>query len=352
MTRGALDVAPIVAIALVCAAGTAHAEPSIWARAKNPRVASEAEAIAKTDRAVSRDYSLSRTAMTFRRATLLRRTLSSLRRAKAPSSKNPQLRYRLAQVYYRLHDVDPNLKHIEAATEHYEFVVAAPDVPRTMRARALMSLAICHARLGRHGDEVAAYNHAIAIQPDPISHAVLLANQAEGLMARGRIVPAVRGYRASLRATPSPLMIESGVTTMWGLAVALDRSGDLDRALENVRRARSYDPGDVRINGPGWFYVPSYDEHWYEALGHWQIARDAKAPHVKREAYDAAIASWRAFVGSARTDDPWLRIADFRLTQCEDEKRRALERLELDQDPTRRKKPSFQPPHKNPTIFF
>jgi tetratricopeptide (TPR) repeat protein len=318
-----------VAAALVGWGSIAHAKPNVWARAANPHLAREADAVETADQAISRDYSLGRTSTAARRKILLRNTLAKLRRVKADKSTNMKLRYRLAQVHYRLFDVDRDLKHIQRATKHFELVASSKDVPRSQRAQALMSLAICYARLGRHSDEIFAYSEAIALQADPISHAVLLANQAEGFMARGHIVAAVHGYRSSLRATPSPLMIDSGVTTMWGLAVALDRSGDLNSALENIRRARSYDPGDLRIHGDHWFYVPSYDRHWYESLGHWQIARDLKNPDVKRRAYDAAIASWRAFTDKADPKDPWVAIAAFRTTQCEAERMEAMARAEL-----------------------
>lgn len=335
------------ALAVAFAVTPAHAKPSVWARAKNPRLAREHDAITAADDAVSRDLSLSRLPTSFRRALLLKKTLKTLRDQNAATSKNTELRYRLAQVHYRLFEVEADLAHIEAATEHFEHVVAAGTLPSSERARALMSLAICYARLERHADEIEAYSQAIALQADPISHSVLLANQAEGLMARGRITAAVRGYHASLRATPSALMLDSGVTTMWGLAVALDRSGDLEGALENIRRARSYDPGDMRINGSHWFYVPAYDQHWYEALGHWQIARDAKNPDVKRQAYEAAIRSWRAFTERARLRDPWLAIADFRTGQCEKERIEAMARAARQ----RNEKPAGPPTPKDPTLW-
>jgi tetratricopeptide (TPR) repeat protein len=311
----------------VTQARPSFAEPSLWARAANPQRAREADAKKRADKAISRDYSLSRKGLSFRRGLLLRRALSDLEQVGADESLDPDVRFRVAQVSYRLFDVDTDIQHIRTATEHFEFVVSARNVPASQRARALMSLAICYARLTRHHDEVEAYNRAIALQPDPLSHAVLLANQAEGLMARGRITAAVRGYRASLRATPTVMMLDSGVTTLWGLAVALDRSGDLDSALEKIRTARKYDPGDMRINGSHWFYVPAYDEHWYEALGHWQIARDAEDADVKRVAYDSAMASWQLFLNKAKTEDPWLRIADFRINQCQKERKKALDRL-------------------------
>ncbi len=330
--------APLLFVATPPLATPVQAKPSLWARARDPELARQHDAIKAADRALSQDYTLSRTPSAFRRGAMLRKTQKMLARANAVAATNAELRYRLAQVHYRLFDMEDDLGHIEAAAEHFEYVALDPRMPQMDRARALMSLAICYARLGRHEDEIEAYNRAIALQPDPISHAVLLANQAEGYMARGRIIAALHGYRQSLEATPSPFMIDSGVTTMWGLAVALDRSGDLGAAIENVRRARSYDPGDRLINGSHWFYVPPYDRYWYEALGHWQIARDAKDPAVVRLAYTEAIRSWRTFTEMASATDPWLAIAGFRTQQCEKELLEAMARLaktHVDTEPKR-----------------
>jgi tetratricopeptide (TPR) repeat protein len=256
---------------------------------------------------------------TFRRSLVLKRALRALERVRAARSRNAVLRERLAQIYHRLYDVEREEEYLEGAATHFEFVASVESAPVTTRALALSSLAICYARLGKHDAEIDVYDRAIALQPDPIAHSILLANQAEAYMARGDIIAAVRGYRSSLRATPSALMIDSGVTTMWGLAVALDRSGDLDGGLELVRRARSYDPGDLRIHSSSWFYVPEYDEHWYEALGQWQIARDAKDADVAVLAYRGAAQSWRSFIERARADDPWLAIAEHRQRQCDKE---------------------------------
>jgi tetratricopeptide (TPR) repeat protein len=206
--------------------------------------------------------------------------------------------------------------------------VARSHAAVTLRARALNSLAIGYARLGMHQQEIDAYDRAIVLQPDPQAHAILLANQAEAFMALGSIIRAVRGYKASLGATPGALMIDSGVTTLWGLAVSLDRSGDLDGALERIRTARSYDPVDARINGPNWFYVPEHDEDWYAALGHWQRARHAKGEgDLMAESYRDALASWRSFIERAPMSDPWLPLASRRLQQCERERDERLGRL-------------------------
>src|SRR5690606_13296059 len=109
-------------------------------------------------------------------------------------------------------------------------------------ADALRALAICYARLGRHDEEIAAYAEALVIEPHADVRAVLLANRAEAFMVRGDILSAVRGYRQSLQEAPGS---DAAPTTLWGLAVALDRSGDFSGALERIALARTYDAIDA-----------------------------------------------------------------------------------------------------------
>src|SRR5262249_6232058 len=126
------------------------------------------------------------------------------------------------------------------------------------------------------------------------------------------------------------MMFGTGPTTLWGLGVALDRSGDLDSGLDAIRLARTYDAKDERINGPGWFYMPDYDRHWYEALGYWQVARKADAPlSVRVDAYARASASWDEYLARAAHDAPgdhWLPLARVRAKQCEKERAAFLRR--------------------------
>lgn len=321
-----LSVGRGLALSIVLMTQTASADTTVWTRAANPSTFARDQLMAKVDALMNEYIHLRQTPTAFRRAMVLGRARRLLEQAEAASSDDVMLRLRLAQVYYRLYDVEGDPSRLDQAIAHYQKAVEAP-LPRITKARILNSLAICLARLGRHDQEVAVYDAAIATEPDPEAQAVLRANQAEGHMAQGHILEAIAGYRAALAATPSALMIESGVTTMWGLAVALDRSGDLDRALEHVERARSYDPFDRRINGSGWFYVPPYDEDWYAALGHWQQARLPEESEEDRlAAYDAAIAAWRSYTSRAPMSDRWLPLASVRLRACEKERERFRDR--------------------------
>jgi len=322
----------VLVIALLLS-GAADAQPSVWKQAARRELRPQTQALAKIDRLLAEEFHLFLELPTsFRRGLLLARARKMLENIGAARSQDPAIRFRLGQVYYKLYNFERDEKLLQMSAQHLAFV-GRSNGPRSMRSEAFSDLAICYARLGRHREEVEAYTQALLIEPHSKDRAVLLANRAEGLMVQGDITGAVRGYRASLKETPSERMPFGPVTTMWGLGVALDRSGDLEGALEQIRTARSHDPGDELIHSDSWFYVPAYDESWYSALGHWQAARAAENQEIRLEAYRSAIGFWRAYIERAPSSDHWVALANLRLKQCE----RELESV-LRQPP--RKKPN------------
>jgi tetratricopeptide (TPR) repeat protein len=316
---------------------TASADTSVWTRAAKPSTRSDEVLLARVDGMMNdlRQLQAAHRPTTFRQTMLLRRVRRTLEQAGAASSPSVTLRMRLATVYQLLYPIEGDPERLVQAATHLEWASHRP-LPALTKAGVLNSLAICFARLGRHAPETEAYDRAIALQPDPEMHSMLMANKAEGQMAQGAITRAIQAYRAALATTPSFRMMDSGTTTMWGLAVALDRSGDLEAALEQIGRARSYDPIDQFINGPNWFYVPPYDEDWYAALGHWQRARShnpSKANDLgeRVQGYDAAIAAWRSYMNRAPLSDRWLPLAALRLRVCEQERLRLRDRVSKDE---------------------
>jgi tetratricopeptide (TPR) repeat protein len=208
------------------------------------------------------------------------------------------------------------------AIEALEGLATSPHVPTTLRSDALGDLAIAYARADRVEEEIAAYEAAIALEPHAVSRATMLANQAEAFMVAGDVARAVVGYRASLGELTSRELPSVGPTTHWSLGVALDRTGDLDEALGEIARARAYDPLDLHLRSPGWFFVPPYDEHWYEALGHWLVGRRADELERRRDAYERAERAWVAYLASAPPDGAYVPIARARLTTLRAERTR------------------------------
>ena len=192
-------------------------------------------------------------------------------------------------------------------------------------------LAVSYGHLARRDAEIDAYVNALSLEPDPVWRSVLLTNRAEALMAIGQLTAAVDGYRAALSSL-SQLEMRAGVTTLWGLAVALDRSGDLDEAMSSIRLARAYDPADTQIrNRDVWTFDPEHDEHWYTALGYWSAARYAELGAARAEWYGRAVTSWEEYIAAAPTDDRYLELARVRLKQCQKERDATQKRFK---DPT------------------
>ena len=324
-----LPLAVTISLSLLCADREARSEPSVWAEAADPKLERRTKTLRHTERLVGRARRAGRMGALSDapRSLLLRDALQRLTQADAATSDDPRLRHQLARALYGLFDTDGDEGHLRAAVGHLRMVAEA-NAPVTVRAEALNDLAMCHARLGRHPREINAYDRALELEPHAESQAILLANQAEGYMAQGHISRAVSGYRASIAVTPAYALHRIAVTTWWGYAVALDRSGNLTGALEQIAKARSYDPEDLSLQSDSWVYLPDYDEHWYRALGHWQRARVTKEPSARLRSYEQALLSWSAYQRRATLPDPWAALAELRQRQCRAEHRRALARSE------------------------
>ena len=315
--RSAILFLAVSSVLLVGAPHEASAEPSVWARARDPVLARNAAAIADADALLYKDRDLLRmeraAGVLFHNKSSVEEARRILESAGAATSSDPMMRYRLAEV---MNDLGEH----EGASKHYEAALKSPSLAAPLRASGLTELAICYARQGRHEDEIKAYTDALALEPIGPLRAMILANRAEAYMVLGDIIKAIEGYRASLSALLAIEMPSFGTTTLWGLGVALDRSGDLESGLQSIEIARQYDPLDRLITGPGWFYVPEYDSAWYAALGHWAYARKASLSMDRMNGYVRSIAAWESYIERAPETDRWRALAKVRLRACQAER--------------------------------
>jgi tetratricopeptide (TPR) repeat protein len=324
--RGSLAALALAATAALTPA-TAAAGGSVWDRARHPESELRRELVAEAQvherKATQILFGRQRDPDRADGSAHLAIAATLLEEAGAATSRDLFLRYRLASVYSLRQEPKKALALLESITR------AEPPAP--LRATAFADLAVTYAHLGRIDDEIRAYGEALRVQPVAHERSRLYANRAEAYMLRGDITAAVAGYRDALALLSADhMMFGTGPTTLWGLAVALDRSGDLDSGVDAVRVARAYDAKDKQLNGPGWFFLPEYDRHWYEALGHWQVARKAEAlTSVRVDAYGRALASWDEYVAAATADDRWLPLARVRRKQCEKEQAAFLRRPPL-----------------------
>ncbi|MEI9950969.1 MAG: hypothetical protein WDO74_18830 [Pseudomonadota bacterium] len=179
----------------------------------------------------------------------------------------------------------------------------APNSP--LAARGLSDLAIAAAKIGDRQAEHAAYLRALELTWDGDSRANLLANLAESDMALGDLSRAVRGYQRALSSSQQPELVAGAY---FGLAVALDRAGDLPSALDAAKRAisvqlppRLFPAGSV-LDLPNVFFLPSYEVHYYKALGAMAAAQLAKDNLGRRDALADASEQWRRYLLHAELD--------------------------------------------------
>ena len=109
----------------------------------------------------------------------------------------------------------------------------------------------------------------------------------------------------------------------WGLAVALDRSGDHSGAIRAATTALTYDPNAKELNGPSVFFVPDYDRFWYRALGAMARATAANEPELRALWWDRATLLWQQYLDAASVDNRWVPIARLRHAFCEQATREA-----------------------------
>jgi tetratricopeptide (TPR) repeat protein len=179
----------------------------------------------------------------------------------------------------------------------------APNSP--LAARGLSDLAIAAAKMGDREAEHAAYLRALELTWEPDSRGNLLANLAESEMALGDLNRAVRGYRRALSTSQQPELVAGAY---FGLAVALDRSGDLPSALEAAKRAISVQlpptlfAADSVLDLPNVFFTPSYEIHYYKALGALASAELAKDDQARSDALAEAVEQWTRYLVPAEAD--------------------------------------------------
>jgi len=291
----------------VFAASSAHAAPSIWQRAREPRLATQQTILARIERLLGAlglpefDAELSAGAIALTQ--LSHADWPCLARRGAPSDVSspevvlePRLEYLIGGAL-----LDSQAGREQEARCMLERALRdAPNSP--LAARGLSDLAIAAAKLGDREAEHAAYLRALELTWQPDSRANLLANLAESDMALGDLSRAVRGYRKALATSQQPELVAGAY---FGLAVALDRSGDLPSALDAAKRAISvqlpptlFAAGGV-LDLPNVFFTPSYEIHYYKALGAMAAAQLANDDRARGDALSEAAEQWTHYLEEA-----------------------------------------------------
>lgn len=282
---------------LVCT-GVQGAEPGVWDVAREPRLVQDVAAFRDAQRVFLQSTSGD---LNSERLHLVK-AKQRLDRVDAASSPDARVRFFYGRVLSGLGHSERAARVIESALK------MAPNHPAA--ADAWFTLAVCHARLGRPDDEQKAYERALMRQTSPRQRSTILSNMAESAMARGRADDATKLFERAIS------IASDNVLAKWGIAVALDRSGDVHGALQHAAYALSQDPDGAELDGPTVFFEPAYERHWYHALRAMVYGEDAKNPEQQLVWFELAEKKWMDYLQEALPFDPWLDVARARHARC------------------------------------
>jgi len=234
----------------------------------------------------------------------LRNALEMLEEAHADTAPDVRLRFDLGEVLYELKD-----DYARCARALASAVSEAPDHP--MATHAYLMLGICYAKLQEPAKEALCYEEYLRRDSSTQGRALAFSNRAEAEMLMKQMLPAIVDYRASLALHPDAAL------THWGLAVALDRTGDSPGAMVEAKAAVTYDPLDQQLSRTDVFFMPAYDIYFYQALGAMARAQLADDPATAVLWWETAVAQWMEYRATASSSDAWLTLATAHQTSSE-----------------------------------
>jgi tetratricopeptide (TPR) repeat protein len=250
--------------------------------------------------------------------------------ADAAHSPDVRLRFDLGNVYSEL-ELQSRVVDMLAPA-----VAMAPEHPAS--TLALERLAYAYAKLGRSHEELETW-HKYVPRLDERSRALEMMNMGEAEMRLGAIDDAVATFREVLQLC-GKLPNFGGVPvtyalTLWDLAVALDRSGDLRGAMDTAEKAMALSwqqgvgPQRRTVTGAmaiedtvAVFFVPEWERDWYLALEAAVAARTSTDPGDAADFWTVAEGHREAYVSGATgagSADPWLGVAKRRVQQVQAE---------------------------------
>jgi tetratricopeptide (TPR) repeat protein len=243
----------------------------------------------------------------------LQNSIDSIRRAEAAYRAASALRpregepfFRIGNLLYQLYfDCDPvapqRCDPVYATPRRAEVIVQAwdefekrapldPRVGEILLNRALLSTKLVNGTASDHGhlesaarDYQAAINRSDGLAIGTRGDEQLLGNLAETYMMLGRLDESIATYLQAVA------MGAARVSTVYGLAVALDRDGEGDHA---VRRIQSQGTAGLEsftreYQRHGVFFVPEGEANYYFALANEAFGN-----------YSAALEFWNRYVAS------------------------------------------------------
>jgi len=172
-----------------------------------------------------------------------------------------------------------------------------------------------------------AFSAALPLAWEPDERATLLRNRGKARMLSGHLLEAVADFRAALKLARH---VEVIALAEFSLGVALERSGDYPRGMQEIARGVGVHlpvppfAAESVLDLPTVTILPDYDLYYYRALGAMAEAAAADSAELEAERYGAALDSWEQYLPAAEAHaDRFVPNAERHRQRCID----ALARL-------------------------
>lgn len=323
----------LCSLLLVSLSPSAHADtpPSVWDRARDPSVGDTYRVHLEVQRrlatgATARAFGFS--ASDESQKDTVRAMLERLHADKSPDAR---LRFDLGLVYLLLSNSQAPTYYKRAAEVLGEALAFAPDHPAAEEGWSRLAEACGH--IGDHDCERRSYNQVLRLTTEEGDRGTSTLNLAETEMHLGNLKEAIEGYREALRiASRSPSRTLAPLA-MWGMAVALDRSGDrigADKEALAVLELQTSSGLNGLLRSSGVFFYPDYELAWYDAVGASALARKPGATPAEVALHwktaEDAFASYVRAASRPGVTDRWLELAKVRLAAAKLEREKAEKR--------------------------
>lgn len=303
----------------VLASTTARADtpPSAWDRVKDPTAGESYRLHVEVQRRLASAARMPEGIQEAQARTV--RTL--LERYNAAESKDLRLRFDLGSIYDELKDYDKAAMILGAALAQH------PEHPAAEAAWSVLASACGHT--GDRDCERRAYNEQLKYSTEDIRRGTPTLNLAETEMHSGNLREAIDGYREALRLSARDSSATLAPLAVWGLAVALDRSGDRLGAEKEARFARDLEHSmgmQNLLRSRHVFFFPAYEVHWYEGLGAAVAAHQATTPNEILgflRSSEQSFTNYVRFAEIATRKDRWLEQAKLRQATAKAEREKA-----------------------------
>lgn len=282
-----------LAALLSCASQTAHAEPTIWQRAKEPGAALRHKARVRAEQLFDHASEAHGDAQLLRDLSLGSAALLEL---SGGAKRDPWQAVLLGRI---LLDAQPGRER-EAIALIESGVYALPD--SDFKRASLFDVGLGAMLSGDLEHANRAFTAALSLAWDPDYRASIHRNRGKARMLAGRLGEAVSDFRAAVQLARG---VEVMALAHFGLGVALERNGDYPQGLQEVARgvavrlpAPPY-PSESVLDLPSLRWFPEYDVHYFRALGAMSEAAAADSSELERDRLEAAVESWQQYLPAA-----------------------------------------------------